>query len=142
MEQKDRFIKRHDLVEPALSYDIVGALIEVSDDLGPGLKESMYQRAVAKALAKRGIPFRQQVYCPVLFKGEKVGHIFLDFLISDKIVLELKRGEHFARNAFHQTKEYLNTLGLQLAIIANFTDNGIQFRRVVHLSEDGHSTRS
>lgn len=130
------------MIEPDLSYEIVGALMEVSDQLGPGLKESMYQRAVGKALAKRGIPYREQVYCPVRFNGEKVGHVYLDFLVSEKIVLELKRGDHFARNAFHQTQEYLNTLKLQLAIIANFTSTGVKFRRVVHIPRDGTTARS
>lgn len=130
-------VQRSDLIEPELSYEIVGALIEVSNQLGSGLREATYQRAVAKALSKRDIPFREQVYCPVTFDGDRVGQVYLDFLISDKIVLELKKGDHFSRNTFHQTKEYLKVFGLQLAIIANFTGTGVQFRRVLNIETSG-----
>ncbi|MBI4135682.1 GxxExxY protein [Candidatus Uhrbacteria bacterium] len=126
-------VRRADLVEPELSYDTVGGVLDVFHELGPGLKESVYQKSVAKALRLRNIPFQQQVYCPVKYRGERVGSIFLDFLIASKIVLELKRGEYFSRAHIQQVKEYLQITGLQLAIIATITHRGVTFRRIVNI---------
>lgn len=127
-------VRRNDLVEPELSYTIVGAILDVYHQLGHGLKESTYQRAVAEALRQRGLTYEEQAYFPIQYEGQKVGKIFLDFLISGKIVLEFKSGDHFSRAFINQVNEYLKVTGRQLAILANFTSSGVHFRRIVNIN--------
>lgn len=126
-------LRRSDLIEPDLSYDIVGAVLDVFRELGPGLRESAYQKGVALALQQRNLPFREQVYCQLLFRGKRVGYIYLDFCVKGKVILELKRGEYFARAYIAQVSEYLATTGLPLAIIAQMSYHGVKFRRIINV---------
>ena len=126
-------VRRADLIEPELSYQVVGTVLDVFHGLGPGLRESTYQKAIAKELTIRGLMFNEQVYCPIVYKGECVGLRYLDFCIAGRIIVELKCGEYFSRANIQQVKEYLEITKLSLAIIANITQGGVKFRRIVNL---------
>ena len=69
---------------------------------------------------------------PLKFNDKIVGKYYLDFLIEDKIVLELKRGNIVAVNNIDQVKGYLTALNLKLAIIASFTFNGVKINRILN----------
>src|SRR5213594_2208859 len=73
-----------------LSYDTVGAALEVHRVLGPGFLEAVYEQALAHELALRRIPFERQVSLDVAYKEIKAGEYRADFLIDAKIVIELK----------------------------------------------------
>jgi GxxExxY protein len=124
--------RREDLILPDLSFRIVGCLFEVSNELGVGHLEHVFQKAVAKALQTQGIHFTQQVTVPLKFQGEQVGTYRLDFLIEDKIVLEIKQGERFKMANMKQTLAYLKSTGKPLAILANFTADGVVFKRLLN----------
>ncbi len=127
-------LKRGDLVFPELSYKIVGALFDVYNALGHGHLEKVYQRAVTEALKERGLAFREQVPTDAVFHGKTVGKYLLDFLIEDKVVLELKQGDRFRKGNIDQVNAYLQATDRQLAILANFTQQGVLFRRIVNVS--------
>ncbi len=126
-------LKRNDLIFPELSYKINGVLFEVFKELGGGHQERYYQKAVAIGLTQKGIKFSEQHFVPLEFKGEKVGSYFLDFLIEDCIVLELKRGKFIPANIIHQTKQYLLALKIKLGLIACFTNSGVVVKRILNL---------
>lgn len=126
-------LKREDLLYPKLSYKIIGILFEVDNSLGPGHKEKYYENAVAEALRTEGLKFEQQLHIPLLFNEKPVGRYFLDFLVDDKIVLELKQGNFFSKKNIDQVYSYLKANKLQLGIIAQFTSEGVKYRRVVNL---------
>lgn len=74
-----------------LTERIIGAGIEVHRELGPGLLESAYQRALAHELRLRGIPFEDQKLCPITSKDLVIDDAYrLDFLVADLVVVELK----------------------------------------------------
>jgi GxxExxY protein len=85
-------LRRNDLIYPELSFQIVGALLDVYSQLGHGLYEKVYQRATAAAFKKRNLGFKEQLYAPVFFDGQRVGINYLDFLVENRVVVELKRG--------------------------------------------------
>lgn len=122
-----------ELVYPKLSFVLVGILFEVYNELGPDHKEKYYENAVAVALDKKGIKYKRQLYSPVLFSGDKVGSYFFDFLIEDKIVLELKQGERFSKKNMEQVLTYLRVHNLRLGIIAQFAQHDLKFKRVVNI---------
>ena len=126
-------IKRKDLIYPELCYKIVGTLFNVYNEIGTGHKENYYQKAIAIALQEQKIEFKEQVYCPLKFNGKLVGKYFLDFLIDRKIVLEIKKGNLFLKRNLDQVYEYLKVNNLKLGIIANFTRNGVKFKRIVNI---------
>ena len=74
-----------------IAYKIVGGAIEVHRNLGPGLLESVYQQCFEFELVSRGLKFQSQVRLPVLYKGNDLGgHLMLDILVEDLVVVELK----------------------------------------------------
>lgn len=127
-------IKRQDLIYPELSYKIIGILFSVFNELGYGYKECYYQRAIRKLLKDNNIKFKEQVNFPIYFKNEIIGRQIFDFLIEDKIILELKRGDRFSRNDIIQTSGYLKTANLKLGILARFTSKGLKFKRIVNIN--------
>lgn len=119
-------------MHPELSYEIVGALYDVYNELGAGHLEKVYQQAVARALRNRGINFQEQFGLKVLYQGEVVGKFFLDFLVEDLVVLELKQGDRFRKQNMKQIIFYLKSSNKKLAILANFTREGVLFKRLVN----------
>jgi GxxExxY protein len=88
-------------------------------------------------LKKCKLSFREQVYTPLVFKGEKVGNYYLDFLIEDKIVLEIKKGDRFSRKHIEQIFSYLKVNGLKLGILANFGSKELKFKRIINFDAKG-----
>lgn len=125
-------IRRPDLLYPELSFIINGVLIDVSKQLGGGHHEKYYQKATRIGLQKIPLQFREQVYVPLRYQGEIIVRYFLDFLIEEKNILELKRGQFIPATVIQQTKQYLMTLNLQLAIIACFTYRGVIIKRIIN----------
>lgn len=125
---------RKDLIYPELSYKIVGILFEVYNQIGSGLHEKYYQKALAVELKKQDIVFKEQVHTPLLFKGSKIGSYMLDFLVDNKIVLEIKKGDRFSRNNIEQIIAYLKSNKLKLGILANFGKNQLTFKRIINVN--------
>ena len=73
-----------------LSYAIIGVLYATFNELGYGYQERHYQKAISINLGKAEILYKREVYSPITYKEEKIGKYFLDFLIEDKIILEIK----------------------------------------------------
>jgi len=125
-------LRKKDLIYPELSYQIIGILFEVYNQLGPGYHEKYYQRAIATAFKKCNLSFREQVRVSLIFKGEKIGNYSLDFLIADKIILEIKKGERFSKRNIDQILAYLKAKKIKLGIITNFGQKELKFRRIIN----------
>jgi len=126
-------INKIELVYPELSYKIIGVSYDVFNELGPGHKEAYYQNAIASELRKLNISFKEQVYSAITFKDEMVGKYFFDFLIEDKIILEIKAGDRFSRKNIEQIYSYLKASNLKLGILINFTGDEVKFKRILNI---------
>ncbi|MEK7501223.1 MAG: GxxExxY protein [Patescibacteria group bacterium] len=120
-----------EIVEKELSYEVVGVLLEVYNNLGGGYQEKYYQRAVAQELANKGLRFKEQLPVPLDFKGSNIGRYFLDFLIENKIVLEIKVSNKFYQRDIKQVLAYLKRTNLELAILADFSKGGLKLKRIL-----------
>lgn len=129
-----KILKREDLIYPELSYEIIGILYEIYNDLGCGYQEKYYQKALSLKFKERNIVFQEQLMVSLKFQGNNIGKYFLDFLIENKIILEIKKDEQFSRNNIEQVYAYLKATNLKLGIIANFTKQGLKFKRIVNLN--------
>ena len=127
-------LRRDDLVYPELSYSIVGCAYEVWDELGAGHMEKIYQRAMATVFGSKNIKFKEQVYYPVKFRSLIIGKGFLDFLIEDKIIVELKKDGNFSKTNIEQVLNYIKLSNLKLAILINFTKEGVRFKRIINVN--------
>ncbi|MFC1623083.1 GxxExxY protein [Patescibacteria group bacterium] len=117
-----------------LSYEIVGAIFEVYNELGYGFKERYYEDAIVKELRLRGVKYKRQVSYDLVYKGEKIGRHQLDFLIENKIIVELKIGEFYSKRSIRQVNQYLKVSDLKLAILINITQSGVRFKRILNIN--------
>ena len=99
---------------------IIGAAIEVHRQLGAGLPESLYEKALAVEFRLRQIPFSRQVQVEVNYKGEVIGETRLDFLVAGRVTVELKAIENIAPVHRSQMICYLRVTKHKLGILINF----------------------
>ncbi len=116
-----------------MSYQIIGILFEVYNTLGYGYQEKYYQKAVAALLVKSKINFKEQVLVEIKIADVVIAKGYADFIIDDKIIIELKKGDSFRKNNIDQLHSYLKMTGLQLGILANFTSKGLLSKRIVNI---------
>ncbi len=128
-------IQKQDLIYPELSYKLVGLAYNVFNELGHGHLEKIYQKAYAKELKEAGIIFKEQAPYQVIYKEEIIGNNFLDFLIEEKVIIELKRSDFYSKKYIDQVSNYIKVSNLRLAILINFTSNGVRIKRIVNESK-------
>jgi len=120
------------LIYPELSYKIVGILFQVDNQIGYGHRENLYQAAISYLLKENKIPFKEQLKSDIKIDQKSIKSYYLDFLIDNKIVLEIKSGERFNKENIAQVYDYLKANHLGLGIIANFTKQGVKFKRIIY----------
>ncbi len=104
-----------------LTEAVIGAAIEVHKELGPGLLESAYQRALAHELELRKIPFEQQKLCPVQYKNLIIDDACrLDFLVKGLVVVELKTVDALLEVHDAQVLTYLKFTSCRIGLLMNF----------------------
>lgn len=128
-------IQKQDLIYPELSYKLVGLAYNVHNELGHGHLEKIYQKAYAKELKEAGISFKEQAPYQVIYKEEVIGNNYLDFLIENKVIIELKRSDFHSKKYIDQISNYIKVSDLKLAILINFTSNGVRIKRIVNESK-------
>lgn len=127
-----RIRKKVDLIYPELSYQIVGILFNVHTKLGGKYQEKYYQRAVGVALREAGINFVKEIMVDLSFNETKIGKYYLDFLVEDKLILELKATPKLIREDFKQVMAYLKAKNLKLGILANFRGEKLIYKRILN----------
>ncbi|PIP21464.1 MAG: hypothetical protein COX39_02960 [Candidatus Nealsonbacteria bacterium CG23_combo_of_CG06-09_8_20_14_all_40_13] len=117
------------------SYEIIGCCYEVFNTLGPGLRESTYQKALAEILKQKQKNFKSQVRVSLKINNKVFDTYILDFLIDNAIAVELKVGDHFFRRDIEQIFSYLKSMKLKLGLLINFTSKGVRFKRIINLNK-------
>ncbi len=104
-----------------LSYEIRGAAMDVYNELGPGLLESVYEKALIHEFKLRGIEAVSQVPVSIIYKGELVGNdLRVDLLIDDTVILELKSVEEIKKVHYKQLRTYMKLLNKPEGWLINF----------------------
>ena len=104
-----------------LMYEVRGAAMEVYNHFGPGLLESVYEKAMLRELSLRGLKVESQVPLEVMYKGAKIGDdLRLDLLVEDELVVELKSVEEIKDIHYKQLRTYLKLLGQEEGLLVNF----------------------
>lgn len=109
-----------------LSYNVIGAAIEVHRILGPGLLEKVYQKCLARELTLRGINFSEQIKMPFDYKGEFVDlDLTFDFYVEETLVVEIKAVQEVTPLFHAQTLAYMKLLKAPKGILINFNVTNI-----------------
>jgi len=109
---------------------VIGAAFEVANTLGHGLLEKPYGQALVIELGLRGIPVRQQVHYPVMYKGISVGDYIPDIIAYDAIVVEVKVVDRIDDVCLGQALNYLAITHLTVGLILNFKRPRLDWKRV------------
>ncbi len=114
------------------SYDIVGTLFEVHNNLGGGFLEVVYKDALEYEFKKKNITFEREKEYIINYKDVILKHrFFADFIVFDKIVLEIKSVKEFHPKHIAQCINYLKVSGNKLCILVNFQNESLEFKRIV-----------
>jgi GxxExxY protein len=117
-------------MEAALTHKIIGAAMEVHKLLGPGFIESIYQRALLRELHLRDLTVQTEIQIEIKYKGQVIGKHRMDLVVSGLVIVELKAVSGIADIHLAQVLSYLKASGLQLALILNFGEPSLAWRRV------------
>ena len=110
-----------------LSSTIIGSAIEVHKTLGPGLLESVYERALAYEMQNRGLEIQQQVSMTIHYKDLRIDNsFFADIIVNDKIILEIKAREEILPVHKAQLLSYLRLTGMKLGLLINFHEDTLK----------------
>ncbi len=115
----------------SLTESVLRAVFEVSNTLGAGFLEKVYERALLKELGIRGVRATSQVSFTVVYKGQCVGDYFADILVEDVLVVELKCVERLANEHTAQCLNYLRASGRTLCLLVNFQRPKVEWKRIV-----------
>ena len=114
------------------SFKIIGLCMEVHNNLGKGFLEIVYKDALEYEFKKNNIPFESEKEYDVNYKNIILPHKFYaDFVVFDKIILEVKGMAGIANEHIAQTLNYLKVSGCKLGLIVNFGELSLQYKRVV-----------
>lgn len=104
-----------------IKYQVRGAAMEVYRHFGPGLLESVYEKAMVRELQLRGLEVASQVNIPILYKGAPVGDdLRMDLLIENELIVELKSVEEIKDVFYKQLRTYLKLMGKTEGLLINF----------------------
>jgi GxxExxY protein len=117
--------------EEQLTGQIIGAAMAVLNELKPGLDEKLYENALLIELAARGHAIDQQREYPVHYRGQFIGKLVPDLVVDGKVIADPKVVSGFNEAHTAQMLGYLNITGLDVALLLNFKDARLQWKRVV-----------
>ena len=115
-----------------LTDKILGAAFQVHRELGCGFLEKVYQEALAVVLTEMNIPFEREKPLDILFHGKKLNCKYIaDFVVDDKVILELKAISDLDVNCESQVINYLKATGYKVGFLMNFGNPSFHFKRLV-----------
>jgi GxxExxY protein len=119
-----------DFIHKEITEKIIGSAMKVHAALGNGFQEAIYQRALEIELETTGLRFAREFSMPVHYKGRKIGERRVDFLVEEKICVELKAIINLEPVHFAQARNYLEAYNLEIGLLINFGSISLQFKRL------------
>ena len=108
--------------------------MEVLNEIGHGLREKTYERALCREFDLQGIKYSQQAVFPVEYKGEMIDEYIPDLIVEGRIVIDAKTIDGIGKNEVGQLLNYLKITKLNVGLIINFKNPKLEWKRVL-LSE-------
>jgi GxxExxY protein len=125
-------------IDDPLTHSIIGCAMEVHNVLGNGFQEVVYQRALAIEFVEQGIPFERELEMDLFYKGHAVGTRRVDFLVENKVLVELKALTRLEDIHLAQGLNYLTAYSLDIGLLINFGGTKLEFKRLFRKSESGY----
>ena len=119
------------MIHEELSGKVIGAAMEVLNELKPGLDEKLYERALIIELKRRGHIISVQRSFVVSYRGELIGNLIPDLIVDNAVIVDPKVVSCFTETHIAQMIGYLNITGLDLALLINFKNARLEWKRVL-----------
>jgi len=121
-----------DVPHQELTYKIIGCAMAVHNELGPGLREGIYQRALAVKMDESGLSHVDEKPIEIFVDGVSVGLLYLDHLVEDSVVVEDKALSHrLTDDEVGQVITYLAATGCPVGLLVNFAGKSLEYRRIL-----------
>lgn len=115
-----------------LTGKIIGCGMEVHKILGNGFQEVIYQRALAKEMNLQNISFSREHEMPIFYKEEQIGTRRVDFLVDEKVSVEIKAITKLEDVHLAQAINYLEAYNLEIGLLINFGAKSLEFKRLIN----------
>jgi GxxExxY protein len=115
-----------------LTGKIIGCAMKVHSTLGNGFQEVIYQRCLAIEMRKQGLAFARELEMTIHYEGIEVGTRRVDFLVEDKIMVELKATSKLEDVHLAQALNYLEAYKLETGLLINFGSKSLEFKRITN----------
>lgn len=123
---------KDELIYPELSYKINGLLFSIHNELGRYCNEKQYSDRFEELLKKENIIYQREITLPPSFEGEASGRNRVDFIIDNKIILEMKSKRFVGREEYYQIKRYLTAFNRKFGLLVNFRQKYLQPKRILN----------
>ena len=130
--QKNTQNNAEDFLYEDLTYKIRGILFEVRRKIGLGHKEQVYHNALEIEFQKAGLAFESKKNISIIYEGKTIGIYQPDFLVENKVLIELKAIPEIGRSQTEQLWSYLKGCDYKLALLINFGSKELEIKRVVY----------
>ena len=114
-----------------ITEKIIGCAMKVHNILGNGFQEVIYQRCLAIEFSKAGLTYQREDEIPIFYDGIEVGTRRADFLVEDKVLVELKATTQLDKINHAQVINYLTAYQLEVGLLINFGEISLKFKRFV-----------
>ena len=112
-----------------ITHKTIGCAYEVYNQLGFGFLESIYRKAMVIELSKNDLKAQEEKPLRVYYDSQVVGDFYIDLLVEDEVVVELKSMQNLSRAHEVQLVNYLNGLRKEVGLLINFGPNGVKVKR-------------
>jgi GxxExxY protein len=116
----------------SLTEQIIGCAYSVGNVLGEGFLEKVYENALAHELEKTGLKVSRQKPIKVFYDGVVVGDYFVDLIVDEEIIIELKAVKNIDNSHLAQCLNYLKATDKKLALLINFGSSRVQVKRIIN----------
>jgi GxxExxY protein len=123
------------MIHEELNGEIIGAAMEVLNELKPGLDEKLYERAMIIELKHSGHTVSVQSSFPVFYRGELIGNLIPDLIVDNAVIVDPKVVSSFTDTHVAQMIGYLNIARVELALLMNFKNARLEWKRVLRSKE-------
>jgi len=125
-----------DGIHNPITYNIIGAAMEVHKTLGKGFLEAVYKDCLSIEFEKRELAFEKEKKFDIHYKGIKISHFYYaDFIIENKVVLEIKSQPLLIEESMKQIINYLAVSKCKVGLLINFGESSLKYKRVILTQE-------
>lgn len=129
-QQKEKRILNNSIKEEEITYKVIGCAMKIHNTLGNGFQEVIYQRCLSIELERTGLIFGREIEQTIYYDGVDVGTRRADFIVENRIVVELKAVINLEDVHLAQAKNYVVAYDLPTGLLINFGATSLQYKKI------------